>query len=195
MWKKIYRTFWVCILVICTVFLLGNQSDGMSSNTSVAISITPGLVDYNVSGSISLGSFSGSVNVILLTGTFSTGSFRAMDLSGTYYTGTRYRKISSSQMSGQTKWALIPTNTYYEIKPNASIAVTFSGTATSGANISSYSGRSDLSGLQQQPIMTLANNSGFLYRVSITPSIAISIPAGQQIDTYRAILTVTVPWS
>jgi hypothetical protein len=53
----------------------------------------------------------------------------------------------------------------------------------------------DISSFQQQPLVTLSNNSGYLYWISITPSIAITVPAGQQIDTYRAVLTVTVPWS
>ena len=196
--SKMRKTLRISLLILCiaTALLIPkDKSSALSSNTNVSISITPGTVDYNVSGSITLGSFSGSVNTVLLTGTFSTGSFWAMDLSGTYYTGQKYRKISSSQMSGQTYGALIPTNGYFKILPNPSIAVTFSGTATSGAGITSYSGRADLSGLQQQPIMTLSNNSGFLYRVSITPALAIQMPAGQQIDTYKSVLTVTVPWS
>jgi hypothetical protein len=171
-----------------------DKSEAISTNTDVALSITPGEVDYNVSGSINLGSISGNIVGATLTGTFSTGSFRTKDLSGTYYAGTRHRKISSSQMTG-TKGGAVPTNAYYVIRPNPSTAVTFSGTATTGANITSYSGRLDISASQQQPIMTLINNSGYLYRASITPSLAITIPAGQQVDTYRAVLTVTVPRS
>jgi hypothetical protein len=98
-------------------------------------------------------------------------------------------------MIWQNNGAKVPANTYYVIRPNTSATVTFSGTATTGANITSYSGRLDISASQQQPIMTLINNSGYLYWAAITPSLAITIPAGQQIDTYKAVLTVTVPWS
>lgn len=191
------RTLRIGLLVCCILtatLIPKDKTEAISSNTNVAISITPGAVDYNVSGSINLGSFSGSVSAVTLTGTFSTGSFWAQDLSGVYYAGTRYWKISSSQMTG-TKWWSIPVNTYYVVRPNNAIAVTFSGTATSGSNITSSSGRLDISNLGQQPIMTLSNNSGFLYRVSITPSLAITIPAGQQVDSYQAVLTVTVPRS
>ncbi|MEI7478604.1 MAG: hypothetical protein WCJ81_09345 [bacterium] len=73
-----------------------------------------------------------------ITGTFSTGSFWIQDLSGSYYQGTRYRKISSSQMSG-ANGSMIPANTYYTIKPNTSNAVTFNGIASSGLNITSSS--------------------------------------------------------
>jgi len=192
--KKIVRISLLVCCIVTAILIPKDKSAAISSNTNVAVSITPWVVDYNVSGSINLGSISGNVIAVTLTGTFSTGSFRAQDLSGVYYTGTKYWKISSSQMTG-SKGSAIPTNWYYVIRPNNSIAVTFSGTATTGSSITSYSGRLELSGTQQQPIMSLANNSGFLYRVSITPSLAITIPAGQQVDTYQAMLTVTVPRS
>ena len=193
--KKIYKILCISTLLLSALFTLGDTSTAHTNTTNIFIPITPGDIDYNVSGSITLWGIIGSVNSVVLTGTFSTGSFWAKDLSGTYYVGPRYRKISSSQMVGQYNGGSIPTSTYYVIRPNTSIAVTYSGTATSGANIVSSSGRLDLSNLQQQTLMTLSDNSGFLYRVSITPSIAINIPAGQQVDTYKAVLTVTVPWS
>ena len=181
-----------CILT--AIVIPRDKSEWATSSTNVAVSVTPGTVDYNVSGNINLGSIVGNVVSTTLTGIFSTGSFWTQDLSGVYYAGTRQRKISSSQMTGTRGWA-VPVNTYYVVRPNPSTAVTFSGTATSGATITSSSWRLDISSLQQQPLMTLINNSGYLYRVSITPSLAITIPAGQQVDTYQAVLTVTVPWS
>lgn len=192
--KKILRITLLVLCILTAIMIPKDKSNGASSNTDVSLAIVPGEVDYNVSGSINLGTFSGNVIAVTLTGNFSTGSFWAKDLSGTYYAGTRYWKISSSQMTG-TKGSNIPVNTYYVIRPNTSTAVTFSGTVTSGAVITSSSGWLSINGLQQQPLMTLANNSGYLYRVSITPSIAITVPAGQQVDTYRAVLTVTVPWA
>ena len=192
--KKALRISLLICCILAAIMIPKDKSNGATSNTDVSLAIVPGEVDYNVSGSINLGTFSGNIVATTLTGQFSTGSFRAKDLSGTYYAGTRYWKISSSQMTG-TRGSAVPLNTYYVIRPNTSTAVTFSGSATSGAAITSSSGWLDISSLQQQPIMTLSNNSGYLYRVSITPTIAITIPAGQQVDTYRAVLTVTVPWS
>ena len=192
--KKALRISLLICCVLAAIMIPKDKSNGATSNTDVSLAIVPGEVDYNVSGSINLGTFSGNIVATTLTGQFSTGSFRAKDLSGTYYAGTRYWKISSSQMTG-TRGSAVPLNTYYVIRPNTSTAVTFSGSATSGAAITSSSGWLDISSLQQQPIMTLSNNSGYLYRVAITPSIAITVPAGQQVDTYRAVLTVTVPWS
>lgn len=88
----------ICAIILCTSFFLKNESIGATNNTDVTVFINPGEVDYNVSGTINLGSISGNIVATTLTGTFSTGSFRAKDLSGVYYTGTRHRKISSSQM-------------------------------------------------------------------------------------------------
>ena len=192
--KRTYRIVGISILILTMSFLLGDETDWATSSTNVAVSVTPGNVDYNVSGNINLGSIVGSIVSTTLTGIFSTGSFWTKDFSGVYYAGTKQRKISSSQMTGTRGWA-VPVNTYYVIRPNPTVIVTFSGTATSGASITSSSWRLDISSLQQQPLMTLINNSGYLYRVSITPSLAITIPAGQQVDTYQAVLTVTVPWS
>ena len=192
--RKTYKIVGISILVLSMSFLIKEETKWSLNTTIVDMFVVPGEVDYNVSGNINLWTVTGNIIDTTLTGSFSTGSFRAKDLSGVYYAGTRYWKISSSQMTWSNGW-VIPLNTYYVIRPNPTTAVTFSGTTSTGANIISSSWRLSIGNLQQQPIMTLTNNSWFLYRASITPSIAMTVPAGQQVGNYRAVLTVTVPWS
>jgi hypothetical protein len=128
--KKFLRITLLVLCILTAIMIPKDKSNGATDSTNVSLAIVPGEVDYNVSGSINLGTFSGDIVAVTLTGNFNTGSFWAKDLSGTYYAGTRYWKISSSQMTG-TKGSNIPVNTYYVIRPNTASTPIFSGETTS----------------------------------------------------------------
>lgn len=180
------------IALIASVGIFLKTTINAANSTEVLLGITAGGITFDVSGSINLGNVPATFLDTTLTGTFSTGSFRVEDLSGSNFASTRYWKISANSMSGQTLGNTL-TLPYFVVRPNnLNSPNQLNG---DGSEISTSNNRYSLLWGQQQNLMSISSsNSGKIFRVSITPSISLTIPGGSPIDTYKTVLTVTVPW-